>query len=130
MRETPVAERDPIAALNNARAKEEAESEGRSRNFTEAFDKPDAQGVLGNDPDNQRAGPGEGIRAPFAQDTGGQAQTSVFDGKGNESVVVYGENEDGRPAQGTGPDVASAGAEVAEGDAGDPGSDFGEPEKG
>jgi len=116
-------EQDPIAALNNRKAKEEAESEGRSRNYTDAFDKPDGQGVIGSDQDNHRAGPGEGIRAPFAQDSGGQAQTSVFDGKGNESVVVYGENEDGRPAQGTGPDVESAQTEVAEGEE-HPGSAF------
>jgi len=122
-------EKDPIAALNNAKAKEEAESEGRSRNFTEAFDAPDRQGVMGSNQDKRRAGPGEGIRAPFAQDTGGQAQSSVFDGKGNESVIVYGTNEEGRPAQGTGPDVASADAEVADGDANDPGSDFGHLDK-
>ena len=121
-------ERDPIAKMNNLKAKEEAESEGRSFNYTEAFDAPDGQGVIGSDPESHRAGPGEGIRAPFAQDSGGQAQTSVFDGKGNESVVVFGENEDGRPAQGTGPDVASAEAEVDQGEA-DPGSDFGNPEK-
>jgi len=119
-----VAEQDPIAASNNAKAKEEAESEGRGRNYTEAFDAPDRQGVLGSDPETRRAGPGEGIRAPFAQDTGGQAQTSVFDGKGNESVVVFGENEDGRPSQGTGQDLSSAEAEVASGDA-HPGSGFG-----
>ncbi len=122
-------EQDPIAAANNAKAKEEAEAAGRSRNFSEAFDADDSQGVLGSDPDRHRAGPGEGIRAPFAQDTGGQAQTSIFDGKGNESVVVFGENQDGKPAQGTGPDVASAQAEVAEGDANSPGRDFGDPEK-
>ncbi len=121
-------QRDPIAASNNAKAREEAEAEGRSRNFTEAFDAADRQGVLGPDQNKRRAGPGEGIRAPFAQDTGGQSQTSVFDGKGNESVVVFGENEDGRAAQGTGSDVASAEAEVVDGDA-DPGSNFGNPEK-
>ena len=124
-----MSERDPIAKLNNAKAKEEAEAEGRSFNYTDAFDQPDSQGVVGSSADSKRAGAGEGIRAPFAQDTGGPAQSSVFDGKGNESVIVYGENEDGQPAQGTGPDVASAEAEVADGDANDPSSDFGNPEK-
>ena len=122
-------ERDPIAASNNAKAKEEAESEGRGRNFTKAFDTDDRQGVMGSNPDRRRAGPGEGIRADFAQETGGQAQTSVFDGKGNESVVIFGVNTEDQPAQGTGPDVASAEAEVAEGDAHDPGSDFGNLDK-
>jgi len=95
-----------------------------SANFTDAFDVPDRQGVMGPDTakPQHRAGPGEGIRAPFAED-GEAPQISVFDGKGNESVVVFGENDDGRPAQGTGPDVASAQAEVAEGDE-DPGSAF------
>ncbi|MEJ7765042.1 MAG: hypothetical protein WKF86_06065 [Acidimicrobiales bacterium] len=124
-----MAEQDPIAAMNNAKAKEEAETEGRTRNFTEAFDADDRQGVLGPNPDKRRAGPGQGIRADFAQETGGQAQTSVFDGKGNESVVMFGVNAEGQPVQGTGPDAASAEAEVAEGDAHDPGSDFGNLDK-
>ena len=119
---------DPIAALNNARAKEEAKDVGRKANFSEAFDAADRQGVLGQSPGRHRLGADEGIRAPFAQDTTGQAQTSVFDGKGNESVVLLGENRDGEPAQGTDPDLASAEAEVVDGDA-DPGSDFGNPQK-
>jgi len=117
-------ERDPIAALNNAKAKEEAEEAGRDANFAQSLNDPDRQTVLGSDSDKHRAGPGEGIRAPFAQDTGGQAQTSIFDGKGNESVVMFGENAEGSPAQGTGPDADTAAAEVASGDANDPGSDF------
>jgi hypothetical protein len=110
--------------MNNAKAKEVAESEGRSRNFTDAFDQPDRQGVLSGsgDDDQHRAGAGEGVRAPFADD-GHPPQTSVFDGKGNESVVTYGVNEEGRPAQGTGPDLASAEGEVAEGEE-HPGSAF------
>lgn len=110
--------KDPIAALNNAKAKEESEAAGRDRNFTQSLDGEDRQNVLGKDRAKHRAAAGEGIRAPFAQDTGGQSQTSVFDGKGNESVVVFGENTSGVPAQGTGPD------------ANDPGSDFGNPERG
>ena len=115
---------DPIAALNNAKAKEEAKDAGRKANFSEAFDPDDRQGVLGQSPGKHRLGAGEGIRAPFAQDTTGPAQTSVFDGKGNESVVLLGENKDGAPSQGTGPDPASAEAEVASDD-NDPGSSFG-----
>lgn len=94
-------------------------------NYTDAFDAPDRQGVMG--PDNgpqHRAAPGEGVRAPFAQDTGGDAQFSVFDGKGNESVVVLAEDENGRPSQGSGPDTASARKEATKGKA-DPGSAFG-----
>jgi len=97
-----------------------------SANFTDAYDADDRQGVMG--PDNglqHRAGPGEGIRAPFARE-GEAPQISVFDGKGNESVVVAGENQDGRPAQGSGPDAAAAQAEASEGDA-HPGSAFGNP---
>lgn len=116
-------ERDPMAALNNAKAKEEAEEAGREANFTQTLNDPDRQSVVGSGSGTHRAGPGEGIRAPFAED-GGQAQTSIFDGKGNESVVSFGENAEGRPAQGTGPDAATASAEVASGDANDPGSDF------
>ena len=121
-------EQDPIAASNNARAKEEAKEAGREANFTQTLNDPDRQSVVGSDSaDTHRAGPGEGIRAGFAQDTGGQAQTSVFDGKGNESVVMFGENAEGRPAQGTGPDADTAAAEVATGDANDPGSDIYDP---
>ena len=115
---------DPIAALNNAKAKEEAEAAGRTANFSESFDPADRQGVMGQSPGRHRLGADEGIRAPFAQDTTEQAQTSVFDGKGNESVVMLGENKNGAPSQGTGPDVASAEAEVASDD-NDPGSSFG-----
>ncbi len=105
-------EQDPIAAMKNSKAREEAESEGRSFNYTDAFDTPDAQGVLGPDPDKRRAGAGEGIRAPFAQDTGGQSQTSVFDGKGNETVVTFGTNADGQHEDGSGRNVADAHEEV------------------
>ena len=47
-----------------------------------------------------------GRRAPEGQGAGGPAgtgETSIFDGAGNESVVVLGENEkDGRVAEGAG----------------------------
>jgi len=120
-------EKDPIAARNNAAAKEEAESQGRSRNFTDAFDAPDRQGVVGGGK-GHRAGPGEGIRAPFAHLEGGDPQISVFDGKGNEEVVVAASNREGDIAQGTGPDAESAHAEAHEGEE-HPGSAFGNPSK-
>ncbi len=98
-----------------------------SANYTDAFDAEDRQGVMGPDTEHpqHRAGPGEGIRAPFAED-GEAPQISVFDGKGNESVVVAGQNDEGRPAQGSGPDASSARAEADDGDA-HPGSAFGNP---
>jgi len=87
-------ESEPAAATHSA---DEAVQKNAtpSANYTDAFDAEDRQGVMG--PDNgpqHRAGPGEGIRAPFAED-GEAPQISVFDGKGNESVVVAGQNEDG-----------------------------------
>ncbi len=125
-------ERDLMAAMLNAKGKgdqkDDEKSDAQSANYTDAYDAEDRQGVMG--PDNgpqHRAGPGEGIRAPFASDSGGPPQTSVFDGKGNESVVVAGPDEGGRLAQGSGPDVESAQGDVSD-DTG-AGSDFGNPEK-
>jgi hypothetical protein len=51
---------------------------------------------------------GEGMSAPFAAESGGPPQTSVFDGAGNESVVTLGQNEDGRVAEGTGATLEDA----------------------
>ena len=56
----------------------------------------------------RRAPDGEGVSAPYAKDSGGPAQMSVFDGAGNESVVVVGENEDGQVAEGTGATLGEA----------------------
>lgn len=83
------------------------------------------KGATGSsDHEQHRAGPNEGVRAPLSRDSGGPPQISVFDGKGNESVVVVDENEEGKLSQGTGPDAASA-AESAK-DPGDTlGPDFG-----
>jgi hypothetical protein len=58
-----------------------------------------------------RAGEGEGVRAPFATETG-VSEISVFDGAGNESVVRTVGAEDGSRVQGTGPDSAAAAAEA------------------
>ena len=122
-------ERDPIAAMKNNAEKEAGKTDASGRNYTDAFDAPNQQGVLGTDngPQN-RAGPGEGVRAPLAQDTGGEAQISVFDGKGNERVVVATQNPEGNLAQGTGDDAASARAEAHRGEE-HPGSSFGRLEK-
>ena len=65
-------------------------------------------GIAGDtDHEQHRAGPGEGVRAPFATETG-VAEISVFDGAGNESVVRHMADEDGRQAQGTGESSAEA----------------------
>jgi len=65
-------------------------------------------GVAGDTDHHQhRAGEGEGVRAPFATETG-VSEISVFDGAGNESVVRTMGDETGRRAQGTGPTSAAA----------------------
>jgi hypothetical protein len=48
-----------------------------------------------------RAGRDEGWRAPSVDETG-VAQHSIYDGAGNEIVVVTGTNDDGVNKQGTG----------------------------
>ncbi len=58
-----------------------------------------------------RAPEGEGVDAPFRQDKG-PIQSSVFDGAGNEVVVVTTEDEEGRRSQGTGASAAEAAAEA------------------
>lgn len=116
-------ERDPIAAQKNAEGNYDPNDPSK-RNFTDAFEQPDRQGVIGPGSEPQhRAGPGEGVRAPFAHEEGGDPQISVFDGKGNEQVVVAATNKDGRPAQGSGDDPGEARAEAHEGEA-HPGSAF------
>ena len=58
-----------------------------------------------------RAGPGEGGRAPFATETG-VSEISVFDGKGNEKVVRTQGDASGQRAQGTGDNSAEAAADA------------------
>jgi hypothetical protein len=71
------------------------------------------EGVAGDTDHHQhRAGAGEGVRAPFATETG-VSEISVFDGAGNESVVRTVGDESGGRVQGTGPTSAAA-AENAE----------------
>jgi len=120
-------ERDPIAAMKNATGKHDEGSDSRERNYTDAFEAPDRQGVIGpGDEEGQHRAPlGEGARAPLAQETGGKPQFSSFDGKGNERVVVMTENAEGKPTQGTGPDAASAQAAAESSD--EQIGDFGDP---
>ena len=70
------------------------------------------EGVAGDtDHPQHRAGPGEGVRAPYAADTG-VSEISVFDGKGNEKVVRTQGDASGQRAQGTGDSSAEAAADA------------------
>lgn len=72
------------------------------------------EGIAGDtDHPQHRAGPGEGVRAPYATETG-VSEISVFDGAGNESVVRTVGDEKGKRAQGTGPNSAAAAADAEE----------------
>ncbi|HEX2192390.1 MAG TPA: hypothetical protein VHH09_04290 [Acidimicrobiales bacterium] len=63
----------------------------------------DPNRVVGTPAEARRAPEGEGNRAPLAQETGGdEAQFSIFDGAGNEDVVVVTENAEGKPVAATG----------------------------
>jgi hypothetical protein len=59
-----------------------------------------------------RAGPGEGVRAPLAQEGADHAEYSIFDGKGNEQVVVVADNKHGKPVQATGDSSEEAASKV------------------
>ncbi|CAN5572801.1 hypothetical protein BH20ACT2_BH20ACT2_03630 [soil metagenome] len=75
------------------------------------------EGRLGDSDREQRTAPeGEGHDAPFLEDGGEHPEMSVFDGEGNEHVVVLAENEDGEVSEGTGPDRESALADAKKGD--------------
>jgi hypothetical protein len=70
------------------------------------------QAVIGEtDHPQHRAGPGEGVRAPFVSE-GDHPEFSIFDGKGNESVVVVTADDEGRTAEGTGPTSEAAMADA------------------
>ncbi|HEX3541848.1 MAG TPA: hypothetical protein VHT75_15550 [Acidimicrobiales bacterium] len=60
----------------------------------------------------RRAAPGEGHRAPLTSEGADHPEFSIFDGKGNESVVVVAPDEEGRTAEGTGPSSAAAAADA------------------
>ncbi len=65
-------------------------------------------GVAGDtDHPQHRAGEGEGVRAPYATETG-VSEISVFDGKGNEQVVRTVSDASGQRVQGTGNSSADA----------------------
>lgn len=64
----------------------------------------------------RRAPAGEGILSPTSDETGGPPQTSVFDGAGNESVVVVTENKDGEIVEGTGATLEDALKDADKGD--------------
>jgi hypothetical protein len=69
------------------------------------------EGIAGDTDHHQhRAGPDEGVRAPYATETG-VSEISVFDGAGNESVVRTVGDAGGR-AQGTGATSAEAEADA------------------
>jgi hypothetical protein len=70
-------------------------------------------GIAGDsDHEQRRAGPGEGVRAPYIADGGDAAEMSVFDGAGNESVVRLTTDAEGNTAQGTGPSSEAAEADA------------------
>lgn len=80
-------------------------------------DKYFEEGTAGNaDRTQHRAPEGEGFRADTGDDST-PPQMSIYDGKGNESVVVLTADAEGKPVQGGGPTVADAvdDAETAEG---------------
>ena len=84
------------------------------------------EGVAGDtDHEQHRAGPGEGVRAPYATETG-VSEISVFDGKGNESVVRTTSDSSGKRVQGTGPSSADAAEDAAKLLKEDSGQDIGE----
>ena len=63
------------------------------------------------DHEQHRAGAGEGARAPSNTETG-VSEISVFDGKGNETVVRHIADAEGNTAQGTGPSSEAAAADA------------------
>jgi hypothetical protein len=70
------------------------------------------EGIAGDtDHPQHRAGAGEGVRAPYATETG-VSEISVFDGAGNESVVRTVGGEGGERVQGTGPNSEAAAADA------------------
>lgn len=90
-----------------------ADNEDRLRAVREG----DQNAVIGDsDHEQHRAGPGEGVRAPLVSEGADHAEFSVFDGKGNESVVVVGANAKGQKSQGTGASAEEAAADARRGD--------------
>jgi len=66
-------------------------------------------GITGQtDHPQHRAPEGEGWRAPYASDTGGVPQHSIYDGHGNEIIVATTTGPDGEVKQGTGDTLEDA----------------------
>ncbi len=84
-----------------------------SENVNESIRHGDQGAVVGESEHAQhRAGPGEGVRAPWAEGDADHTEFSIFDGKGNESVAVVTNDDEGVPAQGTGPSTEEAMADA------------------
>ncbi len=64
-----------------------------------------------SDHPQSRAPEGEGVDAPMREDKG-PIQSSVFDGAGNETVVVTTAGPDGKRKQGTGATAEEAAADA------------------
>ena len=61
------------------------------------------EGITGDsDHEQYRAPEGEGVRKPLVEKEGDVSEISIFDGKGNESVVRHVADGEGRQAQGAG----------------------------
>lgn len=63
--------------------------------------------VTGSTDHPQHRAEGQGQDGPMAKDSG-VPQHTVFDGKGNETVVVTADNADGRMSEGTGASTEEA----------------------
>ncbi len=76
--------------------------------------RPQGEGNRAGDSDHpqHRTPSGEGSETPLSEKEGGPAEYSMYDGKGNEMTVVVGEDEEGMPREGTGPDRDAALKEV------------------
>ena len=88
-------------------------------------DPQDRQPLTGQDDHPQHRAPqGEGGRAPYVRDGNEHPEMSIFDGAGNESVVILATDEDGVVREGTGPDRESALKDAQKGPKGGLGKDF------
>lgn len=67
--------------------------------------------VTGSTDHAQHRASGQGADGPLAKDAGAP-QHSVFDGRGNETVVVTKDDAEGRMSQGTGGSAAEAAADA------------------
>ena len=63
---------------------------------------PEADRTGSSDHPQHRTPAGEASESPLSEQEPGPAQVSIYDGMGNERVMVTADGEDGRAAQGTG----------------------------